>query len=162
MLLHRLLGTDPSNADVVLMMIEKYPAAVGHKIGSIFPILIECISYCRPPVIIKCIELYPETLNDSALMLILKKINQTDFRNYLSVISIVLTVRPESLYLRDAFVENDIRKDPYIRREMLNNMLPRHIFTPEHDIDYRDLNWQPRAAIMMLLSQVKMTFQCPS
>jgi hypothetical protein len=39
------------------------------------------------------------------------------------------------------------------------NLLPHHVFTPTHEIDYRDLNWQSREAMMMLLSQIKIQQQ---
>jgi hypothetical protein len=51
-------------------------------------------------------------------------------------------------------LDDDFQEYPEYRRRILN-LLPHHVFTPAHKSDYRDLNWQPRAAMMMLLSQMK-------
>jgi hypothetical protein len=82
--LHVLLRNKSSTVDVALMIIEKYPAALKHqKICSHYlPIHVECDNQCRPYVISKCIELYPESLAIAGLgylplHLLLRKISIT-------------------------------------------------------------------------------------
>jgi hypothetical protein len=58
------------------------------------------------------------------------------------------------LYDHRTFLQFDKRKDPTYRRRILH-LLPRHVFTPTHDADSRDLNWKPRSALVMLLTQMK-------
>jgi hypothetical protein len=46
-----------------------------------------------------------------------------------------------SLYDQGISINYDFQDDPdYYRRRILE--LPRHVFTPTHDADYRALNWQ--------------------
>jgi hypothetical protein len=59
-----------------------------------------------------------------------------------------------SLYNYDSQQEADIRADPLYRRRILH-LLPRQVFTPTHDADYRDLNRKPRTAMIMFLLQMK-------
>jgi hypothetical protein len=153
--LHRLLRNDSSSVDDVLIMIEKYPAAVRHPNYDLlkFPLYIECKNQCRSSIISKCIEIYPESANNLVIMLVMQKISIHNFYSYSSVLSIVFTALPMSLY--DPLpIPNDVRNDQVYRRRILN-LLSRHIFTPTHESDYRDLNWQIRAAMIMLLSQIK-------
>jgi ankyrin repeat protein len=64
--LHRLLRSDSSSVEDVLVAIEKYPAALqiltddGH-----LPLHLECAGKGRSSIISKCIELYPEALSIS-------------------------------------------------------------------------------------------------
>jgi hypothetical protein len=52
-----------SHVPLILMMIEKYPAALQHKDNNDnLPIHIECRNRCRVPIVVKCIELYPQSL----------------------------------------------------------------------------------------------------
>jgi hypothetical protein len=62
--LHLLLWNDSSSMDVALMMIEEYPGALYHRNSKNerLPLHIECHHQCRPIIIAKCIELYPESL----------------------------------------------------------------------------------------------------
>jgi ankyrin repeat protein len=154
--LHRLVQNKSSPIDAVLLMIERYPAALQHSstYGSL-PLHIECDTACRPSILMKCIQLYPETLDYRVIIAISEKINQSNFRTYASVLPIIFTLNPMSLFEVDTYSDIDCRKDLNLRRRILN-LLPRHVFTPIHELDYRDLNWQPRAAMMMLLSQLKM------
>jgi hypothetical protein len=154
--LHSLLLNKESSINDALMMIEKYPAAVKHRTSNYsIPLQVECwFNKCRPAILLKCIELYPESVTDIAIGLILRKISKPNFGMYTTVFLIVFTARPMSLYDPHDALKGGIRKNPYYRRKILN-LLPRHVFTPIHDADYRDLNWQPRAAMMLLLSQLK-------
>jgi hypothetical protein len=105
----------------------------------------------------RCIELYPESVDDDIICLVFDNINEHNYHRgsgYRSVVTMIFTIRPMSLYRPRASKINDIRTNPDYRRRILN-LLPRHVFTPRHELDYRDLNWQPRAAMMMLLSQMK-------
>jgi uncharacterized membrane protein YiaA len=62
--LHLLLANDLSMIDDALTMIEKYPAALQHRDkGGDLPLRYECMSQCRPSIIMRCIELYPEGLS---------------------------------------------------------------------------------------------------
>jgi ankyrin repeat protein len=155
--LHLLLVGISSSIDVELMMIEKYQAALQRRnnMGNL-PIHIECSNRCRSTFILKCIELYPESLDDRVIISILNKINKFYFSEFMmtSLLLIVVTVRPLSLYEHYPGINNDIRTDPHHRRRILN-LLPHHVFTPTHDNDHRDLNWLPRAEVIMLLSQIK-------
>jgi hypothetical protein len=153
--LNRLFGNKSSSEYDALKMIEKYPAALQYQnIYGYLPIHVECYRQCRSSIISKCIELYPEALDAKAMNTIIKKVDKSNFSRYSSVLSSVFTTRPMSLYDHQAYIQDDIRLKPYYRRRILN-LLPRHIFTPKHDADYRDLNWQPRAAMVMLLSQIQ-------
>jgi hypothetical protein len=136
------------------MLIDKYPAALQHrsKYGHL-PLHLECIFHCRSFIIAKCIELYPQTLDNWAIDLLIGKVKNNLSANY-SLLSIIFTTRPTSLYDRHRNLPNDIRDNIYFRRRVLH-LLPRHVFTATHDADYRDLNWQSRAATIMLLLQTK-------
>jgi hypothetical protein len=153
--LHCLLSNRASSIDAALMVIKKYSAALKHQNRkSQLPLLIECYNQCRPDVMSTCIELYPEALDDSIIQTIIRKVNRGNLHDYLSLLSNIFVARPMSLYHRYASVDNDIRKDLFCRRRILN-LLPRNVFTPAHDTDHRDLNWQSRVAMMILLSQMK-------
>jgi hypothetical protein len=140
LLLHRLLWNEiklkeSSCIEDALMMIEKYPAALQHRnLEGYLPLHIECKYKFRSTIILKCEELYPGGLDDRAVAMILKRIDESNIRDYAQ------------------------RKHPRYRRRVLN-LLQRHVFTPKHESDYRDLNWQPRAAMMMFLSQIQQSRQ---
>jgi ankyrin repeat protein len=153
--MHRLLQNKASSIDDALMLIAKYPAALQHRSIGRLPINIECANQCRPSIISKCIDLYPESIDENTISnLIITKGIKHDFRRYAPVLSLIFTARPMSVYDREIYCNDDIRDDPYYRRRILN-LLPHHVFTPTHETDYRDLNWQPRAVMMILLSQIK-------
>jgi hypothetical protein len=144
-----------------LLMIEKYPAALKHRdVNGNLPIHVECEKLFRSAIISKCIELYPESLADRVINLITNKVNQSDFHLFSSILSIIFTFRPLLLYnfLIDLHRNSDIRLNSTNRCRILN-LLPRHVFTQTHDADHRDLNWQSRVAMMMLLSQMKIQQQ---
>jgi hypothetical protein len=153
-----------STAEDALMMMQKYPTALRHKENTLFlPIHMECRYRCRAAIIAKCIELYPECMDTGnsnlAIYLIVKNSDSNSFRRYSPALAILFTIRPMSLYQYPVkATAYDRRKDPGFRRRVLN-LLPRHVFTPTHCADYRDLNWQPRAAMMMLVSQIKLQQQ---
>jgi ankyrin repeat protein len=151
---HLLLYNENSSVEDALMMMEKYPAALQHFCGDYLPLHIECGTQCRAVIISKHIEIYPESLDENAIDLIISKIDKTNFNRYTSVLSIVFTARPMSLYNHDPSIKHDIRFDSTYRRRILN-LLPLRVLTPIHYADYRDLNWQPRAAMMMFLSQMQ-------
>jgi hypothetical protein len=155
--LHLLLWNYQSTIGDTLTMIERYPAALQHrdKYGYL-PLHIESKNQCRPSIIMRCIELYPESVDDDIIASIFSKINEHNYHRgsgYRSVVTMNFPIRPMSLYPRASKI-NDIRTNPDYRRRILN-LLPRHVFTSLHELDYRDLHWQPRAAMMMLLSQMK-------
>jgi ankyrin repeat protein len=156
--LHLLIRNDLSMIDDVLTMIEKYPDSLRHQDEDGFlPLHYECDRQCRPSIIMRCIELYPESVDDDMICLVFDKINEHNYHGgsgYRSVVTMVVTICPMSLYCPLASNINDIRANPDYCRQILN-LLPRHVFTIRHESDYRDLNWQPRAAMMMLLSQMK-------
>jgi hypothetical protein len=161
--LHLILEDTSSSVELALMMIEKYPAALRHEsTHGYLPIHIECSDRCRPSIVSKCVELYPEAFDDrSVIIMIMRNVNRNNFSSFVSTLSTVFATRPMSLYQRDYMnLDEDIRDivNPRYRRRILQ-LLPRHVFTPRHDADYRDLNWQPRTAMMMLLSQVKIKIQ---
>jgi hypothetical protein len=149
--LHRLLENEYSSIDDALMMIEKYPLQLQHKnsYGEV-PIHIECQYQCRSTIISKCVQVYPLAVDEKVVTTVVKRITQENFHHYQSALSIVFTARPDYLYGDN----DDIRANRYYRRRILN-LLPRHVFTPTHEADYRDLNWQPRYAMMMLLVQLQ-------
>jgi hypothetical protein len=144
------------------MMIEKFPALLQipnqHDLHQV-PFYLEYKFRCRAAIISKCIELYPEALDDEAIEMVFDKVHAKTFCEHTSVLSLVSTHRPMSLYevRTDPNQRHDIRADPTYRRRILH-LMPRHVFTPAHDADVRDLNWQPRAAMMMLLSQMKIQY----
>jgi ankyrin repeat protein len=152
--LHCLLGNRLSTADLALMMIEEYPAVLYHTDDlHQLPIHIECKNLCRSSIISKCSELYPESLNDNIIIMIIENVNKGNFNKYISSLEIVLTACPMSLYNHSLHIKHDIRLDPCYRRRLLN-LLPREFFTPTHAADYRNLHWQSRAAMMILLLQI--------
>jgi hypothetical protein len=153
--LHRMLRNLVS-IETTFMLIEQYPAALQQPNDyNLLPIHIECTYHCRPTIIQKFIELDPESLYyDEVISTIMERVNRSNFPEYVSHLSIIFTARPLSLYNRDTYTDEDIRADPTCRRRILH-LLPQHVFDPTHEADYRDLNWQPRAAMMILLSQMK-------
>jgi ankyrin repeat protein len=167
--LHTLLkNVDAYSCDSALFVIEKYPTALQRRNNDGYlPLHIECKAKCRPAIISKCIELYPQALDNQAISFVIYHTCHSRwsmmffYRNFhrgSPVLSIIFTSRPMSLYDRHTFVEDDIRDDPYSRRRILN-LLPHHVFTPTHESDYRDLNWKPRAAMITLLSQINIKIQ---
>jgi ankyrin repeat protein len=71
--LHLLLSNPASSVEDALMMIDKCPEAVQflenssimYVIDKYLPIHLECKNRCRPAIISKCLELYPEALSIS-------------------------------------------------------------------------------------------------
>jgi hypothetical protein len=92
-------------------------------------------------------------MGEAAVIQALDKVNKVRFCEYTPVLAIVFTRRPVGLYEHSDIKGDDLRKDPYCRRRLLN-LLP-HVFTPENDSDYQILNWQPRAAMKLLSSQIE-------
>jgi hypothetical protein len=156
--LHRLLQYDSSSTDDALMMIETYPEALKHRNNmNELPIHIECKNQYRLSIVSACVKLYPETFDNKVINITIGNIDKKYFQEYASLLSFIFTYRPMSLYQYDSLNgNNDIRSYPYYRRRILNDLLPHRVLTPKHDSDYRELNWQPRAAMMMLLSQMKL------
>jgi hypothetical protein len=144
--LHGLLRKKSSTVNDAQMMIDKYPELLQHwnhqgqscDRYDHLPLHIECEYQCRSVIISKCIELYAEALDDQAISIIVEKSDENDFCALSSVLSIIFTARPMSLCDRYAFLQYDIRDDPYYRRRLLN-MLPRKVLTPRHEADNRDL-----------------------
>jgi hypothetical protein len=154
--LHKLLANELSSIEDAIMMIEKYPASLNHYNNAYCqPLQIECRYRCRSSIILTAVELCPESLNGLTISYIVEKIykNKSNF-HLLSLLSIVFTASPMSLYHHYAYTTIDVMLGPTYRRRVLN-LLSRHVFTSTHESDYRDLNWQPRAAMMTLLSQMK-------
>jgi ankyrin repeat protein len=60
---HFYLGNKNSTAELALLMIEKYPAALqqSNDKGEL-PLHIECSNICRSTIVSTCIEIYPEAL----------------------------------------------------------------------------------------------------
>jgi ankyrin repeat protein len=157
--LHFLLGNVSSTVNDALMMIEQHPAALQQRSNILYyPIRNECENQCRPVVMSKCIELCSEALDDGVISILFNKIGRNNFPSYTSMLLILFIARPWKLYDQSSYVEDDIRADPVYRRRILQ-LLPHNVFTSTHESDYRDLNWQPRAAMMMLLSQMKIQHQ---
>jgi hypothetical protein len=157
--LHVLLDNDLSTIADALMMIEKYPGALRHwtRLDD-RPIYIECAGRCRSAILQKCIDLFPESLADNrAISIVVNNASRGNPETYLSTLAMFVAARPLSLY-DISETADDIRDYPHYRRRILN-LLPCHVFTPVHEEDYRDLNWQPRAAMMMLLSQIQVQQQ---
>jgi hypothetical protein len=156
-----LLWNDSVAIEDALTIIEKYPAALK-CLGSdeLPPLHFECTNQCRSPIISKCMELYPDAFDHQAVLYAMEKIDKNNFHEYISVFTVIFTALPMSLYdWHDGEQdEHDIRADPDCRRRILH-ILPRHVFTPVHDADYQYLNWKPRGAMMILLSQMKLQQQ---
>jgi hypothetical protein len=158
--LQKLLSNQLSSASDALAMIEAYPVAVKRRNGfGTLPFHIEFQTQRRPSILAKCVELYPESIDQIIFFKFIRKISQRNFSTFISVLSILFTARPMMLYDHHVSRDGIITVDPYIRRKVLNNLLPRQVFTPTHDADYQDLNWQPRYAMMMFLSQIKILQQ---
>jgi hypothetical protein len=154
--LHNLLHSTSSSIDDTLMMIEAYPSALQERdIDGFLALHNECMNQCRSSILNKCIELYPESLDDKAISMIIEKIKRkkNDIRAYASVLSLVFTLRPTAIYDYGSFIKEDIRKNPRYRRKILS-LLPRHVFSRMHEADYADLNWRPRSAMLQLLLQI--------
>jgi hypothetical protein len=165
--LHYVLKNEASSVEDALMMIEKFSTALQHRnVNGDLPIHIECRTYIRRSgILCKCIELHPQSLDDQVFNLIIVRVNRSNFYDHASILSLIFTIHPMSLYDRKYYysgpwsLDFDIRDDPRDRRRILNDLLPRHVFTSKHESDYRDLNWQPRAVMMMFLLQMKIQQQ---
>jgi hypothetical protein len=148
--LHTLLMNKLSCVNAALLIIDKYPGALKHR-GNYghLPYTFEHWYHFRPSILLKCIELYPESAGDNfEIFHIIRKLDKSNFHQYADVISVIIANNPWSAYFCGGH-------DPYIHRRILNNIVPRHVFALTGDEDYRDLNWQVRAAMIMLLSQMK-------
>jgi ankyrin repeat protein len=159
--LHGLLNNKSSSISDALMLIEKYPAALQHhqSVQHYLPLHVECSQQCRSVIISKCIEIYPEAVDDDVIAITLKHVNKYNYELYLPALVVFFAALPMKLYqYRYSAVEYDIRDDLYYRRRILN-LLPRHVFTPTHEADYRNRNWHPRSSVMMLLSRMKIKIQ---
>jgi hypothetical protein len=158
--IYSLLENISSSTDLALMMIEKYPALEYHDDGYL-PLHLECLYQYRAIIILKCIELYPEGLDNRCILLTMKKIDDNNFPRYKFVLSIIFTHCPSGVYDRNnyRYLFRDIRENPLYRRRILH-MLLCHVFTPTHESDHRDLNWQSRETMVMLLLQMKMKRLC--
>jgi hypothetical protein len=156
--LHRLLRNSSSSTDDVLMMIKKYPAALKHyDSNGILPIHIECDRKCRSSVLSKCVRLFPETLDDKVITKVINKVGENSCSEHGKSFMVVIAHRPMSLYQPYNNIRDDIRKNPTFRRKVLTELLrcPSKFCFSTHEADYRELNWQPRAAMITLLSQMK-------
>jgi hypothetical protein len=158
--LHWLLYNTSSSTDDALLLIETNPAVLKLRSNhNQLPIHLEGVKQCRPMVLSKCIELYPESVDDRTILVVMQHVDKDNFPQYITVLSIAFTLHPTSFYDYLTYLrEGDVRADPCIRRRILN-LLPRHTFTPTHETDYHDLNWRPRSAIMKLLLQIKIQRQ---
>jgi hypothetical protein len=151
-----LLYNQFSSTEDALMLLEKCPMANMIMKGiqlSLLPVHMEAFNRCRLSVVTKCIELNPESLDELAIYLLIEKVIKSQCSDRTSILSIIFTTRPNYLYDQPN-LQVDHRDNPGYRRSVLK-LLPRHIFTPTHEADYQDLNWEPRSTIMMLLSQLK-------
>jgi hypothetical protein len=157
--LERILSNRSSTIEDALMMIEKYPAALYQRFRSYtLPIHIEFKNRCRAVIIAKSIELYPQTLDEQLIALINEKVELSNFHEFASALAVVFSQRPMMLYNYRALRSYDIRGDPCIRRRILLQ-LPQQALTPKHHQDYRNLNWQSRAATITLLSKMRTKHQ---
>jgi hypothetical protein len=112
--LHWYIQNTSSSIEYALMMIEKYPAALRHRNAHGEPPLsIECEEQCRSSIISKCIELYPEELDDSTIASMLEKISKVNFHAFAPLLSTVFTVRPMSLYPH-TFLSDDTVSEPIL------------------------------------------------
>lgn len=163
--LHILLQNSQSNEADALQLIDKYPFALKQLswhgwIKNYLPIHIESENRCRPVILLKCIELYPESLDEILISSILQRVNQTTFRAYSDILLRIFIARPMSLYQRALSAEDlacdslNRRMDPTCRRKILN-LLPQYAFASTHVADYCDLNWQSRSAMVLLLLQIQ-------
>jgi hypothetical protein len=106
----------------------------------------------------KCIKLRPDAIDFTTFNFIMTHVNRDNFHEYSLSLSIVLTALPLSFYYEYVYEYCEITKHSHFRRKILN-LLPSTLFTLKHDTDYRDLNWQSRAAMIMLLLQIKIQRQ---
>jgi hypothetical protein len=123
--LHILLWNKSSSIACILIMIEKYPAAL--KNGSALLPRVECVYKSKPSMISKCIailHLYPELLNQRVAFSLFNKINKSKLHACVHGMSILLTIYPMSFYFHHS---NDSGVDPHYRRLILK-LLPRHVF----------------------------------
>lgn len=154
--LHKVLMNKSSSIEVAMMLINAYPEAlIKEDHNDNFPHHIECLMRCRPSILMKCIELYPDSFGNKSISMIGLKVNRSNFHEYSSILSMIFTIRPECLY-QDSIYASDARKDPYFRRSVLN-LLPRHVFTLNHLTDFRNLNWQARSSLIFLLSMLQLS-----
>jgi len=151
--LHYLLQYSSSSIeDALMMMMEKYPAALQHRNQNTdLPLHIECENQCRSAIILRCIELYPEALDDKAILAMTSKLDMHTFPSYAPLLSSVFTAYPTWLY----HTVTNITRNAVLYRKVFN-LLPAHVFEAHASLDanYRHMNWQPRAAIIMLLAKI--------
>jgi hypothetical protein len=153
--LYYLLRNANSSIDDVLLMIKKYHAMTSRNLfqSEELPIHLEFAYRSRPSIIKKCIEIHPASANQRSVTRILSNIHNRNVSVGYSGLSLVFAANPSSLYDRGSN-EDDLRHNPYFRRRILS-LLPRHVFSPIHDADFAELNWQPRGAMLLFLSQIR-------
>jgi hypothetical protein len=98
--LHRLLLNNQSSANQASMLIERYPEELKYPYRGSLPLHMECHSQCRSSIISKCIELYPEILDNKAVVIIIAKVNKDNFLTYEPALLVIFAARPMSLYDR--------------------------------------------------------------
>jgi hypothetical protein len=150
-----------SSIESALLMFESYPQALQHRNEyDQLPIFIECNYLCRPPVISRCIELYPSSLQmtDSdgrtpfSLIILHQK---SSIRQYRPLLSMMLEAYPAALYTpphKPTLNDLDIVNRPLSRR-LIMNLAPSCLSSADLN-DCYNLNWYPRSALIQLLRKV--------
>jgi hypothetical protein len=73
--------SQPAIAELVVDMIDKYPAGLQHRSSDgCLPLHVECMGQCRSSIVAKCIELYPESLcteDDNGYLLLHRLLRNT-------------------------------------------------------------------------------------
>jgi ankyrin repeat protein len=176
--LHRLLSNKSSFIGNALIFINKYPAALKHRLNNgDFPIHIECYNQCRLAVVRKCIHDYPESLElpdgggNTPLNISLNKVlvvsiksstggsNPPDQYKVLPVLSFLTNANPSSyakLFLDlVADTKNLFSNRSDLTRRMLQNLMPVEMLSPAICKDHHELNWKPRSSLMLFLLGIR-------
>jgi hypothetical protein len=161
--LHNLLWSERKSNNVALMVIEKYPAALRHQQNKLFqlPLHVECGNQCRPAIVSKCIELYPESLvmADSRGYLPFHASldpQRSNARRASSILHLLLAAHPTAFYYppHDPVIDKlDAIKSPDLRRKIFN-LHPSCLSSIAHVQSYHDLNWQSRFSLLQLWLQI--------
>jgi hypothetical protein len=161
-LLHRTFTCNNSTVDLMLTIIEKYPAAVEHqnRDGNL-PIHIECSFRCRSEVVCRCLSLYPQSAEminqngETPLAAAFNKIlrGPANTYSYLPALSLLVKLNPVS-FTKLLMNTPHLNIRNFLTRRILWNLAADDTaLSPEYLLDKHNLNWKPRSRLICLLLQ---------
>jgi hypothetical protein len=149
-----------------LELIHKCTAAVRLPTSRDYlPLHFECDKLCRPTIISKLIELYPEALsmcNKSGNIPWTLALQKTDCIPYIyqrrKSLTILLSAYPSAFYHppHDPIVNKLAMMRHRTCRRMILNLFPSCLSSAAHLQSYHDLNWQSSCSLLHLWLQIRM------